>query len=289
MYRSNPKFTNFRDRNGKPIKMQEALPTRKYTRRTASAPSASFALSKANLDREIRRIIHKDEEVKHYNIDNAINLGAATATNFPNQIIPLSPYSGYISLSQGTESGQRIGNSVKCHKAHLNVHLVMNTYNATTNPTPQPQVVLGWILSQKNSNVVPTTVGGMPDLFEGNNAEQALTGAIVDYQLPVNTAKYTLHHKFMSKIGFAAFVGTPGGVLAEGYWSNNDFKLIDFISMDLTKYMPTKTTFDDSSVVPLNRSVFLVIETVNADGSVQPVGYVPIRLQYMVDYRYTDA
>ena len=98
-------------------------------------------------------------------------------------VIPVTPYSGFLTIQQGVSEGQRLGNKVNMKSVRLRLGIWPKQYDATTNPNPRPCMVRCWLVSMKTG--VGATKDYMTDIVQsyflqgttGSNA--GLSGCIM--------------------------------------------------------------------------------------------------------------
>lgn len=201
----------------------------------------------------------------------------------------LSPYSAFTTILQGLGQGNRIGNKIRIKKCMFNYTLNPLPYNDVTNIEPMPALVKLWIFWDKINPTIPAaTSGALPGFFQDGSSSSVPSSSSFDLTRVVNSDSYVLLTSKVHKVGFEAFVGTPGGVLAEGYRANNDFNLFINGSIDITKYMPKTIDWNDNATNPSSRAIQLMIEAMPYDTS-SGAGEFPVNLEYTITTEFTDA
>lgn len=253
--------------------------------------------------REIKRIaraaakkaIADSEEVKRY-----VHYATNYISNAGNSIVnvytlgyglwPLSPYSSYVSISQGTGDGQRIGNRIMVKSAKLRVKMDPAAYNATYNPTPTPMFVKCWIFKMKQNNTLSDVQTLINSNFkDSNNSSVGLAGTDADYMLADNNSEVTVLWTKMYKIGYANNQGS-GSVNTEEYKANNDFKVAEYFEKDITRYLSKHYDFNDSGTTPFTQPVtWFLVEAISATGTYTDMGERPGQIGVSVELNYTDA
>lgn len=247
------------------------------------APKAKLG---SGLNKAVMKLINKTREVKHASYSSASNLNAYTGTGWSSVgVVALSPYTGFISIVQGTGQGDRIGNKIEIVSAKMTFQFAPNPYNATTNPSPEPQNILGWVVNVKQSTAQPTSLA---TFFQAGDSVAAAQGTILDATRPINTDQYQLYRRFQKKVGWAVNTGT-GSAAGYAYLANNDHNLSERVSMDVTKYLPKIVDYNDTTSTPTSKAIWLFMETVNSIGSAQPAATLPTALQYTIEISFRDA
>jgi len=251
------------------------------------SPQITPAL-RAELDKMINRKVTKSEELKTAFFQSTINVGGYNYTNFStNMVRSITPASSNaVSIAQGTGQGDRIGNKIHIKKAYLKLASWVMPYQAITNPTPTPLMVRLWIFTIKNTIGLPTT---LPIFFQAGDSSISPIGNILDYNYQVNSDVYTLYKTVDFKLGYSAFVASPGGIGGNGYYSNNDFNMCDLRTIDVTPWITKTIDFNDTTTIPFSKSLFFWVEAVCADGTTQSSGTYGAQINYQVILEYTDA
>jgi len=66
-------------------------------------------------------------------------------------------------------------------------------------------------------------------------------------------------HTAYYKVGYAAYAGIGNDTNAQ-FFENNDYKLNQFVNVDLTKYCVKNIKFDDNSVTTVNAHYLYVCD-----------------------------
>lgn len=256
------------------------------TRKRSKGPRTGGRLIKKSVVSICKKTLERQAEKKQANFSAAFLFGSSNNSSFlTQQVVPVSPYTGFISILQGTSQGSRIGNKLRIVKCTMTGVLTPTAYNVTSNPNPQPQEVRLWFFSQKNENSPPSSFS---TFFQNGGASTNFVGSLTDLNKKVNNDNYTYLMHRTYKLGYSAFVGTPGGVVGSGYFSNNDFALNRRFTIDLTKIMPKVITYNDNTDLPSSKAIWFVIECVNSDGTTMGTAVSPCALYYSLQTIYTD-
>jgi hypothetical protein len=161
-------------------------------------------------------------------------------------------------------------------------------YQAITNPTPTPVFLDLHLFRQKQGAVLPTnTVLG--NYYQFGDTSVSPIGNILDLNYDVNKDEFVEYKVYRKKLGFAAYVASPGGIPGEGYYSNNDSELSDLTSIDITSYLPKYIDWTDTSSVPFSDPLFMWVQAVAQDGTTENNGVAPLQMNYQIILEYTDA
>lgn len=238
----------------------------------------------------VRRAIDKNLEVKcaqYYN--DGKFLQAVASASFPDNVIELGVDGVNITVPQGTGQGNRIGNRVRTKRLRFKGTLIPLPYSVVSNTTPKPIQMKCWIFYDKTDPVA------VPDprtnFFQNGNSVRAIQGQLTDFWAPINTERYAVLATKTFKLGFSlsATTAAPSSAIPAAAQPNNDFKLNCNFSFDLTKHYPKIVRFADGSNTPTTRGLFALFVYAPADGTQVVADQIMVGLEYMLDYKFTDA
>lgn len=253
-----------------------------------------------NFKRMVTRIIHK-------NVENKLITSGFTAGLYPissggnfisNNIFPLSPHTeatypagAQLIISQGSGDGNRIGNRVRTSRVMLRGMLWSNPYNASTNTINCPIEVCLWVFRLK-PGFADTYVNAQSvlanSIFKIGNNVAGITNTMLDFNYPINTDMIILKKRKVFKLGNAAQYNTVGSVNSNLY-ANNDFKLNQRFSLNVTKYVNKNVSYKDTDNNPTSRTTWCALTFANADNSTPLSTNIPASFNYFVEYQYEDA
>lgn len=266
---------------------------KKPLRRKKTSPKVrvSNAQTQSMIKRIVRRTIAGTTENKTKQAYNfSYPLYPSNHTNFPLNVIQLGPNSTTCSVAQGTGAGARIGNQIRTKKLVFKGTILPMPQDGTTNPNPRPfQVKMVIFYDKKQPTTTPAIAS---NFFQDGNSDRGFNSSIVDMWSPYNTDRYRIVKSKTFKIGFSQNAGTATSAVNQGQWqaySNNDFKMNCNFNVNVTKYFPKIVKFDDSSLDATSRSLYAVFYMAGAGGEVSISTWVPIQVQWMMDYVYEDA
>jgi len=279
----------------------------RYKRRSYKRKS----MSKKVFNKRVRVAMQRTAETKmaDYFVNNK-TLTTTASGDFENwnlKILNASSLAtfGTYTISQGAQQGQRIGNSITTKKCILKGTispnlLVQQTYNFK----PRPLYVTLWIFKLKphlndDSTTVSTVVSN--SFFQQGNTSVGFAGTLLDMQKTPNTNHVTILKKRVFKVGAAATLQVGTGVtgattepVLEQDMNNNDFAMSKMFSMDITKIMPKKQSFNDGTDNAVQRHLWLMYTVCAADGTSittnvgAVTGPIPCYVSMGLEYRYTD-
>jgi len=259
----------------------------KKSRKSAAQTSSLTQAQKAEISRIVSRQVARTEEVKVANYTTGNACGSYNYTGFAsNQIQMLSPYQTRLNIGQGTGQADRVGNTIHVKRGHCRLLFTVAPYDVTTNPLPQPVFILYYIFSKKLSSVEGSSLA---NFFETGNSSASPTGTAQDLLYDVDTDVYTVFKKGMVKLGYSAFVGTPGGVVGSGYFSNNDSDLSAVIDIDYTNFLKKKIDFLDTTNNSTGDTVEIAFWTINQNGSATSTAVYQTNFWINNSLYYTDA
>lgn len=256
-------------------KTARKAPRRKYARRVYKKPS--FAV-------RVKRVMHRLAENKIQSIPFANNslINAGSSVN---------PY--YISLMptpvQGTSVQERIGNNIEVVKSTIRGFVNLLPYNASTNDLSSPIKVKMWLCSRKRTNRAITSAPIATDwqnFFQSGSTSLGFQSSILDMLLYNNkdwwniysTRTFELSPNLLGQtFTTTTFTQSPTGRMSMPF------------SFDLTKYLG-KLKYNDTGTYPTNKELYLVFQTVRADGTVQTTPTpVYAEVHAVVEHQFEDA
>lgn len=275
----------FKRRTTMPTSTMPAKPMVPYKRQYTTKFANKSALYKA-----IQSALGRQIETKKANSQFADdNVGGCLDTAAGTQIIPISPYAGFIQIPQGTGDGQRIGNKITTIESSLNYTLFPNPYNAVSNVLVKPQMVLMFLLrDKKNPTIMPQITDLVANMYNAGSTVTPATGTVKDLTYEMNTDRFQVFKRWTHKLGYAQ-ASVQGVVAANEYFVNNDFKMFIHQITDCTKHLYKHVDFDDGTYYPSTPGVFLFYYTIYVDGSTTADGQYPTQLRLSIDYKYKDA
>lgn len=256
-------------------------PLRKKMKTTK--PKVSLAVKKYVKTSLARNIENKSAQIQ-YSASLQGYAGSAIMNQFP-----CTPYTGYMTITQGVAQNNRIGNEIRIKKLMYNYVLRPLAQDAVNNPNPQPievQIIFAHTLDQPA--LIPA-VGDYQSLFQLNGTSAPPQGTLEDLCTPFNKDYWKILKVVRHKIGYSSAQGTGNQATAQ-YFANNDFKLNVVRSVNLTKYAPKIVKFNDANNTPTTKGVFVFFNVIPAGQSpALASGIQPIRVHSYVTMDYEDA
>ena len=259
---------------------------RKFARRVAPKRRVGARKSMVKL---IKSVIHRQAENKvvEYSPVGAqplYNSSVTAAWNAAN-VIPLTPYTSYMNIVQGTGQGDRIGNRISTRKVFIKFVMYPAAYDVTLNPLPAPQDVRIMIVKWKDTptKLIDDTTYG--NLFQNGDSATGPIGNLTDTIRDINKDKYTVCYDKVVKVG-NAISSASGPFSGAEYYANNDYKLNVIRKIDVTKWCPKQILFNDNTSLPETPVLQMVIFPISADGSIN--SFKPIYWFYQTHYEYED-
>lgn len=204
------------------------------------------------------------------------------------QCVPLSPYDSFMDSIQGTPQNARIGNEFNIKKATIKLQFWPNTYNATNNIIPVPMYIKVVVFYDKlHTTDLPT---GVPGFYQnGSSSSDPNTQSSIDILKSYNTDRYVVKSTKIFKLGNSQYQAGAGGSISNQFSANNDFKLIQNYSLDYTKYLNKTVKYNDSSVNPTSRGLFMALFVTPAVPGVIPGTQVLAKFHGFMQIEYEDA
>lgn len=268
-----------------------------YKRRVGKKKVTKAKRSKktyTNVKRLVRREIARnieDKTIQYYN--TGANILPSSSAGFNATIIPISPFSSYLQINQGTNQQSRIGNRIKVKSLRFRGTIYPLPFDASTNPTPYPMHIKMWLFYDRQTpNTAPGAVG--TTFLQEGSTSRGLFNDLVDLHAMVNTDRYKIFHTRAYKLGFAQnqWNATGGDIAATDifqYGTTNDFKYNAEFNIDCTKYVPKNIIYNDNDSQPTSRGLYCMITALNANGDPIPASVIPAQYQYMLSIKYEDA
>jgi len=265
--------------------VKRAYKKRAWKKRSAPKKKVSFS-------KRVSAIVNKRVlESKTYQYSDVIPLVGIDQTVASQTFVPLSPFGGYVDITQGTGQGERVGNKLRIKKATLSFVMLPLPYNETTNADPIPLEIDMILFTAKE---VPQTIWSptaMSDFFQLGNSVAAPTGNLLDLTRTVNSDSYTMRLRRQFKLGYGSFILAPANNTNANY-VNNDFKYNIRQTIDITKHLVKNVRFQDNSANAVSHMTQMWVQAVYADNTQMDAGSagtIPGEMQYTISVEYTDA
>lgn len=267
----------------------------RYARTTKKVKSYNISGVSEPVKQYVKKAIHTMMENKQYTTEVA-----KTCSNFSGganwqagnvfQLTPSSATNALYTIPQGTGEGGRVGNSFQVLKAKVRMIMYPQLYNITSNPTPKLQDIIIYICSSKKS-VVCNTVSDLYTIcnstfYANGSSSNGMLGNLYDLVSVPNNEIIKVHKKIFCKLGSSNAQLQTG--VNQG-WTNNDYSYNIKLTLDVTKYLPSKITFNDGDNNSTSNQVFLMICPVNADGTGTASTTFPLSVFFGFDLYYEDA
>jgi len=266
---------------------------RNYRKRVAKRPTRKSAVGRKGssvsvaVKKYVKSTIARDIENKRASTDNSFAVGSIANSGIL-YARPITPAIGFMNIGQGVGQGDRTGNMIKTRRAIFRYVLFPVPYDLTVNPNPAPvevMIIFGYV---KATPTTTPTVANIQQLYQLGNTALAPQGDLGDLINPFNTDVWTIKKLIKHKIGYAVAEGS-GGRPNNQYFANNDFKMNVHRVVDITSIYPSKFTFQDTVNTPTNQALFVMVQAVNADGTVSTALNTKAFIEYNLDYAYEDA
>lgn len=253
-------------RKGYAPKRKFARKPRKVARKTGGLATKSY----------VKKLIHSSIENKTqctYATNQTIGRTVGTgSTPFNINLLPV--------ISQGAAEGERIGNDVRIVKSYMDMYINLLPYSSITNPVI-PLNVKVWVVSKKNQNLETNQLSANDcnSFFQVGVSSVPFQGNMLDMIFPVNKDSWTIHtsRSFeLSNLNTSGFNSSP--TTNEGFFSKH-------LKIPLSKYYK-KLKYSDTSFCT-NHNMWLIVQTVNTDGSTNVLQGA--EAHYSLSVEYEDA
>lgn len=263
-----------------------AFRKRAYARRPArKARKARKPIPRKRIARVCKKVLTDMAEKKTVRFNWSKPIGPYGTQNWTtNAVYPITPYTGFADIAQGTGQANRVGNRITTRRLIFNGILNPEPYNATTNPNPAPLEVLMIIYRDKSDPLNFTT--SLTNLYQNGNGASTPNGTLTDLIFPFNTDRYTIYYKRVFKLGYNAYLGTGQNAGAQNF-TNNDFKLNCRFWVDCTKYVNKIMKFNDTAntpIIPVLQVAFLPMRADGGSVGVAVDGMCRVQANWQLDY-----
>lgn len=247
----------------------------------------------------VKKILHRQIENKLVTSGSTFNLYPISNSNFTmNNIFPLSPHTeaGYpaamqIIISQGSGSGNRVGDRIRTAKVMLKGIIYPNPHNSVSNTLNAPLEIIMWIFKIKGGlQDTQAAVSNMManNIFKIGNAASPISNTLSDLNMPINNDVIIVKKKRVFKVGNSSQAVSVGSNSSNLY-SNNDFKLNNRFSIDVTKYVNKNIRFADANNNATTSTTWCAFTFSAADNSAVLPSLMPASVNYWLTYQYEDA
>lgn len=275
------------------------MANRKFFRKKRGAPKVTKVTKKRSSGIGSKRVVKivksimakgLERKVLNYTWPAGSVVSAYGGSIFSTQtgITPLSPYTGYLDCVQGLAQNNRIGNRITIVDAKLNLMFTPFGYDVTFNPTPGPLEISVILFYQKQDSTNPPSL--LPGLYQNGSSSDSpsSTGALFDTCKQFNNDRWKVFRRKTFKLGFANYGGTGTSAVLQST-ANNDFKMNQKISMNYTKYLNKQVKYDDTTLSPFTRGLFMAILVHSADGRLLSNAGKYAYLNGNLQIKYVDA
>jgi len=268
--------------------------SRRFKSRVSRRHNRKVSVSNQRIAKIARRVMATSAEVKinKYSQNGTLYSPANDIVNFQNvggNLWCLTPHASFCAISQGTTEADRIGTKIRIKSVRMKLNVWPNAYNVTYNPTPVPFYLKLWIFSVKYSSQLSDVQNVVTNNFmNSNNSSVGLAGTLYDLTGPVNNNYVTLKKVIIRKIGVSSVYGT-GAVASAEYHNNNDFKITQFINIDVTKYIRKCISYNDTSTTASTSATWCVAEVIPYNNDTTSIAQQPGKYALTLETRFTDS
>lgn len=262
-----------------------------FKRRAPKAPRMSAASNKRIRDVCLKVIAKRTEnKIMNYLFSRTNMFVYGNAFWGGAQCFPLSPYSGYVNTVQGTAQNQRLGNEITIKKATIKLVFNQNAYSATTNNQPCPMLIrVVTFYDKTQTTTLPTLV---PGFYQNGSSvlDPDANGLNVDIIKTFNRDRYVIKSSKVLKVGWSDMINSASGAqnLLQNH-ANNDFPMFNTFSLDYTKHLVKTVKYNDTTITPTSRALFMAFFIMSADGNSITATNTPCNYQGFINIEYEDA
>lgn len=258
----------------------------------------------------IDKVLNKRTETKVVNYRaNARDCLNVQSVNWVNSVLNMIPGTAggnnMFNISQGDGQGQRTGNQISPVGLYLRgIVRAQPSYDLTLNYNPSPMYVTMYIMKIKkhlsdSSSELETIIDNTA--VQNGSTSIGFSGLPNDMLNTINSDVLTCLYKRTFKVGNAQYVsnfGVNAPANAAQQYANNDFPLMQMFKLNLTKFLPKKMKFNDTSDICTNtRKLWFFFCVTRQDNSIpvtggspqSTTGPVPAVCELSADFYFKDG
>lgn len=242
-----------------------------------------------SVKREIKKQLHAQIENKIQNTQAGFSFGTIlSSSGQAMNMYPMTPYASYWTIGQGVTQNTRVGNIIRPVKVMLRYVIRPVPYNALSNTSPVPMEVDLFLGHTKATPAILPSNADLQYLYQIGSSSGPPVGNLTDIIAPINKDYWNISKRWRHKLGFAEY-GTNGTQPTNQNLTNNDFKLNAVRSINITKYIPKRVSFNDGGGATTSKGLFFFYQAVSATGTTLDSTQIPLNIQFWVDFEYEDA
>ena len=272
---------------------RKSIPTKKVAVRKAVRKQSNQKIAKV-----VKNVISKQVETKVVQLGGDLTprciQSGTTQTQFDATCAMVSPYGGSASLTQpypiignGVGQDQRVGDEIRIKGIYINYILTANPYNATFNTTPKACIATVYVVQPKVGSVFGLSVSDIQSgagaiWFENQaNADSGMTGSTIDTLRKIDSDNFRVLYEKTHKIGWAGSL-TSGNAVST--FQNNDFKQLSYGRIKLKGWNHKFTRLER----PQRQPYYIFCQVMSADGTVQGLSELQVKMSYNETIYFTD-
>lgn len=281
---------------------------RKYVKKPAVSKVSKVVRSKV-FKKKVQRIVNSNLETKVVNYrandKNILNVASADWVGTVLNLVPGGTGgNNMFTISQGDGQGQRSGNIITPKGLYLRgIVRAAPAYDPVTNYNPCPMYVTMYVARLKqhlsdSSTELETVIDNT--VFQNGSSSLGMSGLPNDLLNTFNSDQITLLYKRVFKLGFAEYPSSAGSNVANNTYQrymNNDFKVMRMFKINLSKFLPKKMKFNDTTDICTNtRKLWLFFCVTREDNSIPQqqvggsyTGPVPAECELSCDFYFKDG
>lgn len=236
----------------------------------------------------IKKVVHTQIENKTISLRDRVAFSNWVTDPAQNMSVrPICPNPSALQIVQGTGQSERVGNTITTRKLLLRYCLYPLPQDQSYNPQPYPKEVCIWIGFLKGDRKSLPVTADFQRFYQDGITAISPIGDVWDTLMPVNTDLFTVCKQIRHKVGNEVYTDYSG-IKPNNYFTNNDFKLNSYYTVDLTKYINKIVKFDDATTVS-DTGLYMWMTAVNAHGTVETNAIYAVEMSYVLRYDYEDA
>lgn len=276
---------------GRTSKRSKARVLKSTIRKVKKVQGVSLAVKKY-----VQRTLHKNVETKTlipYVVNNYPIRAYGVAPNGPHQLTTfdlLTPLDGVI---QGTNNGQRLGDTIKIRKLKVRGYINLDSSKADDATfLKNPMYVKLFVGRRKDSiadpnvTVIPGVSNAFDNILQNGPIPAAPQNLPSDMYRMINNDTYKIYATRFFKIGTAA----PSNIPNDSAQYNNDFSFAKQFSIDLSKHIDLIRYNPGTTTIASNVGMYMWYFVCFANGSpVNTLTNAPLECHFDVNVTYEDA
>lgn len=263
-------------------------PKRKTARRKKTYVKRMSSKSVSKIVKStFKKMAEKKRIVQGFSSTIVGNNSASTTATPDLRIQRLDPNNTSLTINQGPQQNQRVGNKVKLVSGKLTLGIWPRADTAgNSNSLQYVRVMI--LYDKRNPTITPTPFANL-DFFEQSSAtgSTGFTGLMYDLINSINEDRYGILYDKTYKLGQAIL--TSSGDPNYNYSANNDFKAFHKITIPLTKKCVKNLVYKDNQTDAQWRGAWLFCYGVAASAAGNTADINIANIYGQVSWKFTDV